>query len=107
MIPLLVVNAAELSFDASSLVKDLVVFIDEDVTPVRDFDSLLDILEDGQRLALTIVNHELREAESFDIFERSILNKFLLLLSGSIRGEEQNNRRGMIYLHLLALRWIH
>ena len=107
MIPLLVVNAAELSFDACSLVKDLVIFIDEDVTPVRDFDSLLDILEDGQRLAVTIVDHDLGEAESFDILEWPILNKSLLLLSGSIRGEELDHRRGMVDLHLLALCGIH
>jgi len=70
---------------------------------MRDLDGLLDLLEDGEWLVVTVVDDEGLERQSLDILEGTILNESLLLISCDIRGVELDDWGSVINLYLLGL----
>ena len=106
-VPTLVINSAKLSLDACSLVEHLVVFINIDVSPVRNLDSFLHLLEYRHRLVIFIVENHFREGERLHILKRSILYLFAFLIGCGVRCVEKDALSRVLDWVLLSLCWVY
>jgi hypothetical protein len=46
-VPVLIINSSEFTLDACCLIENVVVFINQDISPVRNFDGLFHFCEDN------------------------------------------------------------
>ena len=85
-IPVLIVDSTKLTLNTSCLVEDVVVFINQDISPMGDLNGLFNFGENYKRARVSVVNKNLFMREWLNILVGSVFQASRFLVGSWVRG---------------------